>query len=134
MIVDIGPGAAKRMAAFCAARNAPSGAGALRLVADSATWAAAGADAERELRAAGLTTRATVFDDACLAADARSVFRLLVDDDPSERLYIAVGSGTLADIVRFACHRTGRDFVSLATAASVDAYSSIVAPMVVDGM
>ena len=133
-LVDIGPGAAKRMAAFCAARNGASGPGPLRLVADSATWAAAGADAERELRAAGLATRATVFDDACLAADARAIFRLLVDDAPGERLYIAVGAGTLTDIVRFTCHRTGHDFVSLATAASVDAYSSVVAPILVDGM
>ena len=133
-LVDIGPGAVKRMASFCAARNGPSGVGPLRLVADAATWAAAGADAERELRLAGLATRATIFDEACLAADARAVFRLLVDDDPGERLYIAVGAGTLTDIVRFACHRTVRDFVSLATAASVDAYTSIVAPMVVDGM
>ena len=132
--VDIGPGAAGRMAAFCAGRKGDGGAGPLRLVADAATWAAAGADAERELRAAGLAVRATVFEDSHLAADARSVFRLLLDDDRRERLYVAVGSGTLTDIVRFACHRTGRDFVSLATAASVDAYTSVVAPVVVDGM
>jgi glycerol-1-phosphate dehydrogenase [NAD(P)+] len=129
-VIDIGPGVAKRLAAFCAARpKAP-----LRLVADSATWAAMGAQAERELRAAGLATRATIFDEPYLAADARSVFRLLLDDDPRERIYIAIGSGTITDMVRFACHRTGRDFISLATAASVDAYASIVAPLNVDGV
>lgn len=126
--VDIGPGAAKRLAAFCA-RSAP-----LRLVADTATWEAMGVEAERELRTAGLAARATVFEDAHLAADARAILRLLVDDDPEERLYVAVGSGTITDLVRFVCHRTGRDFVCLATAPSVDAYSSVVAPVVVDGM
>jgi glycerol-1-phosphate dehydrogenase [NAD(P)+] len=131
-IVDIGLGAARRMAAFCAARlGAPA---AVRLVADRNTWAAAGAEAGSELRAAGLTTRVTVFDWENLAPDARAVFRLLVDDVPSERLYIAVGSGTITDIVRFAAHRTGRDFVSLPTAPSVDAYSSIVAPMIIEGV
>jgi glycerol-1-phosphate dehydrogenase [NAD(P)+] len=126
--VDIGPGAAKRLAAFCAG-SAP-----LRLVADTATWEAMGVEAERELRSAGLAVRSTVFEDAHLAADARAILRLLVDDDPNERLYVAVGSGTITDLVRFACHRTGRDFVCLATAPSVDAYSSVVAPIVVDGM
>ena len=129
-VIDIGRGAAKRMAAFCAARGgAPP-----RIIADSSTWAAAGPAAEAELRAAGLGFRTTIFEEQHLAADAKSVFRLLVDDDPAERLYLALGSGTIADIVRFASHRTGRDFVCVATAPSVDAYTSIVAPMVVEGM
>ncbi len=133
-VIDIGKGAAKRLAAFCAARaNSASGAAPPRLVADANTWKAAGEEALAELRGAGLASRATVFDEPYLAADARSILRLLLDDDPRERLYVAVGSGTITDIVRFACHRTGRGFVSLATAPSVDAYSSIVAPLVVDG-
>jgi glycerol-1-phosphate dehydrogenase [NAD(P)+] len=139
--IDIGPGAAGRMAAYCAGKlgaGGGTGGGApgqslLRIVADRRTWAAMGEEAERELRRAGIATRATIFGERCLAADAESVFRLLLDDDPRERLYLAVGSGTITDIVRFAAHRTGRDFVSLATAPSVDAYASIVAPMIVDG-
>jgi glycerol-1-phosphate dehydrogenase [NAD(P)+] len=136
-VIDIGEGAAKRLAAFCAARCAQGGASGpsrLRLVADSNTWAAMGVEAERELRAAGLAVRPTIFEEPYLSADARSVFRLLLDDDPGEKLYVAVGSGTITDIVRFVCHRTGRDFVSLATAASVDAYASIVAPLTVGGV
>jgi glycerol-1-phosphate dehydrogenase [NAD(P)+] len=93
-----------------------------------------GKEVDGELRAAGLSVRTTVFAEPYLAADSRSILRLLVDDDPAERLYIAVGSGTITDIVRFAAHRTGRDFVCMATAPSVDAYSSVVAPIVVEGM
>jgi glycerol-1-phosphate dehydrogenase [NAD(P)+] len=140
-VVDLGPGAARRMAAFCAARSGgttvrggSAGPAPIRLVADRNTWAAAGAEAEAELRAAGLPTRATIFEGPEPAPDARAVFRLLVDDDPAERLYVAVGSGTITDIVRFAAHRTGRDFVSLPTAPSVDAYSSVVAPMLIEGV
>ncbi len=129
-VIDIGRGAAKRMAAFVAARAT----GPLRLVADSSTWAAMGKEVEAELKAASLAFRPTIFEERYLAADARSVFRLLVDDESAERLYISLGSGTITDIVRFAAHRTGRNFVSVATAASVDAYSSIVAPMVIDGI
>jgi glycerol-1-phosphate dehydrogenase [NAD(P)+] len=129
-VIDIGPGAVKRLAAFCALRTA----GPLRLIADASTWKALGAEAERELLSAGLSPRSTVFTDTYLAADARSTFRLLIDDDPRERLYLAVGSGTITDIVRFVSHRTGRDFVSLATAPSVDAYASIVAPLTIEGV
>ena len=130
MTTDIGPGAAKRLASFCAAREKG---GRIRIVADRNTWKAMGEEVERELRAVGLVTRSTVFEDYYLAADAGSVFRLLVDDDPEERLYVAIGSGTITDIVRFVTHRTGRAFVSMATAPSVDAYASIVAPIVVEG-
>jgi glycerol-1-phosphate dehydrogenase [NAD(P)+] len=137
-VIDIGPGAANRLAGFCAARRRSAdgvayGSGPIRLVADRRGWAAMGEEAARELRSAGLALRATVFEEPYLAADARSVLRLLVDDDPAERLYLAVGSGTITDIVRFAAHRTGREFVCLATAPSVDAFASVVAPLVVDG-
>lgn len=135
--IDIGQGAIRRMAVFCAEKcsslGRSSGKAKIRLIADRNTWKAQGEEAERELQAVGVSVRRTVFEDEYLAADAWSVFRLLVDDDPGERLYLAVGSGTITDIVRFASHRTGREFVSLATAPSVDAYASVVAPLVIDG-
>jgi Glycerol dehydrogenase and related enzymes len=139
-VIDIGPGAAKRLAAFCAKRCAAEEARSgkawkkLRLVADRNTWKAMGEEVQAELKSAGLSPRPTIFEEGNLSADAASVFKLLVDDDPDERLYVAVGSGTITDIVRFATHRTGRAFVSMATAPSVDAYASIVAPMLVEGM
>jgi glycerol-1-phosphate dehydrogenase [NAD(P)+] len=147
--IYIGTAGPKHLAAFCAARLGLGGracGAVLRLVADSASWAARspgaepgaecklGPEVERELRAMGVATRATIYAEASLAADARSVFRLLIDADANEQLYVAIGSGTITDIVRFACHRTGRDFVSLATAPSVDAFASVVAPVLVDGI
>lgn len=47
---------------------------------------------------------------------------------------VAVGSGTLTDIVRYAAHRAGRDFVSVPTAASMDGYASSVAALERDGV
>jgi glycerol-1-phosphate dehydrogenase [NAD(P)+] len=47
---------------------------------------------------------------------------------------VAVGSGVITDIVRYASHRTGRDFISVATAASMDGYSSSVAAMQIAGV
>ncbi|HEX8714192.1 MAG TPA: iron-containing alcohol dehydrogenase, partial [Solirubrobacteraceae bacterium] len=47
---------------------------------------------------------------------------------------VAVGSGTLTDIVRYAAHTAGRDFVSVPTAASMDGYASSVAALERDGV
>ncbi len=47
---------------------------------------------------------------------------------------VAVGSGTLTDIVRYAAHSAGCDFVSVPTAASMDGYASSVAALERDGV
>ncbi|HEX3804622.1 MAG TPA: iron-containing alcohol dehydrogenase [Solirubrobacteraceae bacterium] len=47
---------------------------------------------------------------------------------------VAVGSGVITDIVRYASHQADRDFISVPTAASMDGYSSSVAAMQVDGV
>lgn len=130
MKIDIEEGAARRFAAFCIDNKISK----VRVIADPATFRALGAAVEDELARAGVPVRSTILSYPDLAPDAKSVFKLLADDDPAESLYAAVGSGTITDIVRFVCHRTGREFVSLPTAPSVDAYSSVVAPMLIDGV
>jgi len=47
---------------------------------------------------------------------------------------IAVGSGVITDITRYVAHRSGREFVSVPTAASMDGYASGVAAMEFHGM
>jgi glycerol-1-phosphate dehydrogenase [NAD(P)+] len=47
---------------------------------------------------------------------------------------IAVGSGVITDIVRYAAHRDQRDFLSVPTAASMDGYASSVAALQLDGV
>ncbi len=47
---------------------------------------------------------------------------------------VAVGSGVITDIVRYASHDAGLDFLSVPTAASMDGYSSSVAAMQVHGV
>jgi glycerol-1-phosphate dehydrogenase [NAD(P)+] len=47
---------------------------------------------------------------------------------------VAVGSGTLTDVVRYAAHGAGQDFFSVPTAASMDGYSSGVAALERDGV
>ncbi len=47
---------------------------------------------------------------------------------------IVVGSGVLTDIVRYAAHAAGRDFISVPTAASMDGYASAAAAMQIAGL
>ena len=67
-------------------------------------------------------------------ADARNILNLLVAIHPETDVIVAVGSGTITDIVRFVSFRTGLPFISIPTAASVDAYSSNTTSIMVEGV
>ena len=128
--IELADDAPASLISFCEG----SGIGRIRVVADTVTWNALGRDAATRAKSGGLDTATTVFASPEPAADAASLQRLLLDDDgDAGRVYVAVGSGTITDIVRFYCHRTGRYFISLPTAPSVDAYASAVSPLIVDG-
>ena len=47
---------------------------------------------------------------------------------------VAVGSGVITDIVRYAAHLSDVEFVSVPTAASMDGYASSVAALEIDGV
>jgi len=126
-------GAFRHLSQFCLKRGLQS----LRIVADSNTWAALGSQVKDEVEKAGIRAACTIFESDSshpLAADAGSILRLLMDLSAEDQLLAAVGSGTITDITRFVASRSGRSFVSLPTAPSVDAYASVVAPLVVDGV
>lgn len=106
------------------------------LVMDPNTEEAAGSRVARELADAGVHPATLRFADrAGLAAneDAVAVARArLRAMDPDG--VVAVGSGVLTDITRFAAHREGRGFVSVPTAASMDGYASSLAAMEFGGV
>ena len=106
----------------------------LFMVADKHTYAALGKAVQQALRAAGLDLKEVIFTNEEVVADAAHVFDVLVEADRQERTYIAVGSGTLTDITRFASHRTKTSFISVPTAPSVDGFASIGAPLIIHGV
>ncbi len=65
-----------------------------------------------------------VLDPEGLHTDGTTLTRVLSAYDAVPRLFVAVGSGTITDTVRFTSHRSQNQFVSFPTAASVDAYTS----------
>jgi glycerol-1-phosphate dehydrogenase [NAD(P)+] len=69
-----------------------------------------------------------------VVADASHVLDVLAAADLQERIFLAVGSGTLTDITRFSSHRTKTSFVSVPTAPSVDGFASVGAPLIIHGV
>lgn len=95
------------------------------VVMDENTAAVAGRAVASELRAAQLCLPADLHATEDVVAHVRAHIRNDV---------VAVGSGTLTDVVRHAAHRAGRDFLSVPTAASMDGYASGVAALERDGV
>ncbi len=129
-LVVIGPDAIPRLNQFC--REA--GRRRLLLVADANTYQACGEAVEAALRATGCDIQAVVFTGSEVVADARHILRVLCAAGRADLTFISVGSGTITDITRFVSHRAGGAFISVPTAPSVDGYTSIGAPLIVDGV
>jgi glycerol-1-phosphate dehydrogenase [NAD(P)+] len=115
--------------AFCRER----GLSRFLLIADTNTYPALGQRAEATLRDQGWDVRTAILEGEDVIADAYYMQKTLLATDATSRTYVAVGSGTITDIARFLSHRSAQKFISLPTAASVDGFTSIGAPIVVDG-
>jgi glycerol-1-phosphate dehydrogenase [NAD(P)+] len=126
--IYVGDDALARLLDYCAAQNVR----ALTLVADQNTYAALGQAAEHVLRTRGYDVQRIVLRGEEIVADERAIVQLLEHMDASERVFLAVGAGTITDLVRFVSHRARLPFISLPTAPSVDGYTSIGAPLVLD--
>lgn len=128
--VTIDDRAVEHLVAFCRDNALDK----LFLVADTNTYEAQGRAVEKALRAAGFDLKQIIFTNKEVIADAAHVFDVLIAAGAEPRTYIAVGSGTLTDITRFASHRTHSQFISVPTAPSVDGFASIGAPMIIHGV
>jgi glycerol-1-phosphate dehydrogenase [NAD(P)+] len=125
--VELSAGALSRAPALLATHF---GSRAARLVADENTWAAAGAQLEAHLAAAGIAVESRVLPakpkpkpSVELAAE---LMGFLASGDA---VPVAVGSGVVNDVVKYAAFRLGRPYLCVATAASMDGYTSAGAPL-----
>ncbi len=95
------------------------------VVADESTYAVAGRPVEESLAAAGvLQKEAVVFSTDGLYAKSRSVDQAEAGISESDAVPIAIGAGTVNDVVKLAAHRAGRRYLCVATAASMDGYTA----------
>ena len=104
------------------------------VVADDNTWEAAGRQVQQHLEQAGRALEQPyLFPGApTLYADYGNIQKLR-DALPPEAIPVAVGSGTLNDIVKRAAHERDRPYMVVATAASMDGYTSFGAAITKDG-
>jgi tRNA(Glu) U13 pseudouridine synthase TruD/glycerol dehydrogenase-like iron-containing ADH family enzyme len=102
------------------------------LVADPETHAAAGLAAHTSLEAAGFTVRTWMLDSHPVAGPA-------LVDQVSEQVgdadaLVAVGSGTVNDIVKSAAQASDKPYMVVATALSMNGYASGISALLVEGV
>ena len=105
------------------------------VVADDRTFAAAGKAVDEALRAVGRANGAPIVFPAepQLYAEAGHLHALEGWLGERDAVPVAVGSGTLNDLTKLAAHRLGRPYLCVATAASMDGYTSFGAIITEDG-
>jgi glycerol-1-phosphate dehydrogenase [NAD(P)+] len=105
------------------------------VVADAATWRVAGERVQRALEAAGRPTEAPYRfpPDTFVQAEYGNVERLREALAAHQAVPVAVGSGSLNDLVKRAAHEVGRPYLSVATAASMDGYTAFGAAITRQG-
>jgi glycerol-1-phosphate dehydrogenase [NAD(P)+] len=106
------------------------------IVADGNTFAAAGRDVAESFRRSGLACgEPFVFADTGLYAEYGYVDELHAAlAGRGEFVPVAVGSGTINDLVKLVAHQMGRPYLAVATAASMDGYTAFGASITRDGL
>ena len=104
------------------------------VVADNNTFKVAGVYVVELLKAAGMAQdEAFIFSDPDLYAEYKFVDRLLASLKRTDAIPIAVGSGTINDLTKLSAHLSGRQYLCVATAASMDGYTAFGASITADG-
>ncbi|MBL9200481.1 MAG: iron-containing alcohol dehydrogenase [Opitutaceae bacterium] len=105
------------------------------IVADSHTMPLAGRGAAESLASAGVGLEPPlVLADPALYAEMRFVDQVESPLRAHSAIPVAVGAGTVNDLVKLAAHRTGREgYLCVATAASMDGYTAFGASITHEG-
>nr|MBA3790566.1 iron-containing alcohol dehydrogenase [Rubrobacter sp.] len=106
------------------------------IVADENTFAVAGEEVQRYLEEAGreLVEPYVFPGEPTLYAEYANIEKLVEALREHEAIPVAVGSGTLNDIVKRASHECGRPYLCVGTAASMDGYTAFGASIEKDGL
>lgn len=104
------------------------------IVADQTTFEVAGRWVADSFRQAGIEQEeAFVFADKDLYAEHRFVDQLVASLKEYDAIPVAVGSGTINDLTKLSSHLTGRRYMCVATAASMDGYTAFGASVTANG-
>lgn len=100
------------------------------VVSDINTHEIQGEQVVRYLKEKNFEVKSIVLDDEELVPDEKSIGTILMHVELGLDGIIAVGSGTINDLVRFVVSRLGIPFLSVPTAPSMDGYASAVSPLI----
>ena len=104
------------------------------ILADGNTFAAAGEQVCRILAEQGIPWAQYVFPDASLEPNEQAVGSAVMHFDHSCDLIIGVGSGVINDIGKLLSCISGRRYIIVGTAPSMDGYASATSSMSLDGL
>lgn len=128
--VYVGYDAVEELLAYCKTNNLNR----FTLIADSNTYPALGEKVETALKGANYEVKTVLLEGDEVIASAEYVLDVLINALEGDCTFISVGSGTITDITRFTSHRSGRPFIAMPTAPSVDGFTSMGAPLVLRGV
>lgn len=104
------------------------------IIADENTWKAAGAAVERALHSQGIRVRSHVLPASPKPKPSVELANDLAHNlKADDAIAVAVGSGVINDLVKYAAFSLGRAYLCVATAVSMDGYTSAGAPLSVRG-
>ena len=102
------------------------------LVADENTFAAAGTQTESALE--GLNVKKTIFPgNVVLIPNEDAVEKVTENLDGVDKI-VGIGSGVIQDLCKYVSHKNGIPYYVVATAPSMDGYTSTGAAMIMGGM
>ena len=104
------------------------------LLADSNTFQAAGERVCDLLDTQGIPYAKYVFPSTALEPDEAAVGAAVMHFDSSCDLIVGIGSGVINDIGKILSNTTGRKYIIVATAPSMDGYASATSSMSMDGL
>ncbi|MDE6845551.1 MAG: sn-glycerol-1-phosphate dehydrogenase [Lachnospiraceae bacterium] len=107
------------------------------LISDTHTYAIAGIVAEEVLHTAGIHFTSHVLkspENGDLAADEHALGSVAMANDKDADIIISIGTGTINDLGRYFSYITGKPFMLIATAPSMDGLVSGVAPLIFHNM
>ncbi len=104
------------------------------VLADCNTYKAAGEKVVNILSDAGFPYSSYVFENSHLEPDERAVGEAVMHFDTSADIIIGVGSGVINDIGKILSAMTGKKYMIVATAPSMDGYASASSSITRDGL
>lgn len=131
--IYIGKGILKNTSSYIKKRNMGKR---CLIVADGNTYLAAGKALAENFAHDGFAADVCLLRDRGeerIEADELSVGQVMMSLEPEPDFLIACGSGVINDITRFVSYTAKKPFVSVGTAASMDGYTSVTAPMIFNG-